>query len=65
MQHKKGIIVLIILAVVVFINFVSLIEEYMYLEKRQKAGNERWLQVEKRIINIENRVEELEDGKDG
>lgn len=62
MEHKKGIWILstiLILMIVFFIYDLIMAIDY---EQRKQSGNDRWKQVEERIIRIENKVEELENG---
>lgn len=54
---------IIVCFVILTINFVMNLAEQIDYEKRKDAGNERWEQVEKRIINIEKRVGVLENGR--
>lgn len=62
MEHRKGIWILstiLILMIVFFIYDLIMAIDY---EQRKQSGNDRWKQVEERIIRIENKVEELENG---
>lgn len=66
MSNKK-IKIIITLAITVFILllgnlFVSVRQEIDY-NKRKESGNDRWLQVENRILQIEEKVNEVQ--KDG
>lgn len=66
MSNKK-IKIIITLAIIVFILllgnlFVSVRQEIDY-NRRKKSGNDRWLQVENRILQIEEKVNEVQ--KDG
>lgn len=54
---------IIICFVILTINFVMNLAEQIDYEKRKDSGNERWKQVEERIINIEKRVGVLENGR--
>lgn len=54
---------IIICFIILTINFVMNLAEQIDYEKRKASGNERWEQVEKRIINIEKRVGVLENGR--
>lgn len=54
---------IIVCFVILTINFVMNLAEQIDYEKRKDSGNERWKQVEERIINIEKRVGVLENGR--
>lgn len=54
---------IIICFIILTINFVMNLAEQIDYEKRKDTGNERWKQVEERIINIEKRVGVLENGR--
>ena len=54
---------IIICFIILTINFVMNLAEQIDYEKRKDTGNERWKQVEERIINIEKRVGVLESGR--
>lgn len=54
---------IIVCFVILTINFVMNLAEQIDYEKRKASGNERWEQVEERIINIEKRVGVLENGR--
>lgn len=54
---------IIICFIILTINFVMNLAEQIDYEKRKDSGNERWKQVEERIINIEKRVGVLENGR--
>lgn len=66
MSNKK-IKIIITLAIIVFILllgnlFVSVRQEIDY-NRRKESGNDRWLQVENRILHIEEEIDEVQ--KDG
>lgn len=66
MSNKK-IKIIITLAIIVFVLllgnlFVSVRQEIDY-NRRKESGNDRWLQVENRILQIEEKVNEVQ--KDG
>lgn len=66
MSNKK-IKIIITLAIIVFMLllgnlFVSVRQEIDY-NRRKESGNDRWLQVENRILQIEEKVNEVQ--KDG
>lgn len=52
-QNKLYPVGLILVLVLLFINFISSIYEYVDYQKRIKSGNDRWKQVEQRIKQIE------------
>lgn len=58
-MDKKGkfiIIVFIVILVILVLNIVFSIYELSDYEARKEAGNQRWLQVENRILEIEEDV---------
>ena len=66
MSNKK-IKLIITLAIIVFVLllgnlFVSVRQEIDY-NRRKESGNDRWLQVENRILQIEEEIDEVQ--KDG
>ena len=50
----------IILAILIF-NMIVTISSMSDYETRKQSGNERWLQVENRILYTEQRVDKLEE----
>ena len=50
----------IILAILIF-NMIIAISSTSDYETRKQSGNERWLQVENRILHTEQRVDKLEE----
>ena len=66
-MNSKNIKIIITLAIIVFILllgnlFVSVRQEIDY-NRRKESGNDRWLQLENRILQIEEKVNEVQ--KDG
>ena len=59
-RNKVVIISLILVLVFLFINMISTIATTMDYEKRKESGNDRWKQVEERILKTENKVDTLE-----
>ena len=59
-RNKVMLVYLIVVLVFLFINMISTICTTIDYEKRKDSGNERWLQVENRILQTENKVETLE-----
>lgn len=63
MREKKDKIIIVGLIFVLTIlgfNFVETILQALDYEKRKDSGNERWFQVENRILQTEEKVKELE-----
>ena len=62
MSYKK-IGIIITLAIIVFVlllgNLVISIRQELDYNMRKESGNERWLQVENRILQIEEKVNEV------
>lgn len=64
MREKKDkiiIIGLIFVLIVLGFNIISSINQTLDYEKRKDSGNDRWLQVENRIIQSEEKVNKLEE----
>lgn len=63
MDRKDKIIVigLIFVLVVLAFNIIETIVQTVDYENRKDSGNDRWLQVENRIIQSEKRVNKLEE----
>ena len=66
-MSNKNIKIIITLAIIVFVLllgnlFVSVWQEIDY-NRRKESGNDRWLQVENRILQIEEEIDEVQ--KDG
>ena len=59
-KNKVMVVYLIVVLVFLFINMISTIWTTIDYEKRKDSGNERWLQVENRILQTEEKVETLE-----
>lgn len=59
-RNKLVIISLILVLVFLFINMISTITTTIDYEKRKESGNDRWKQVEERILQTENKVNTLE-----
>ena len=60
-RNKIIIILLILLLIILFFNFTYSIISAMDYEKRKESGNERWYQVENRIIQYEEKVNKIEE----
>ena len=65
MQHKTGTWILIFILLFLIFNFIYSFIMWIDYEQRKQAGNDRWRQVEDRILRIENKVEEIENGTNG
>lgn len=63
MEKKDKVIVagLILVLLFIFINIFSTFHTMYDYEERKKSGNERWLQVENRILQTEDKVNNLEE----
>ena len=63
MDRKDKVIImgLIFVLVVLAFNIISSINQTLDYEKRKDSGNDRWLQVENRIIQSEEKVNKLEE----
>ncbi len=64
MKDKKDkiiIIGLIFVLIVLGFNIISSISQTLDYEKRKDSGNDRWLQVKNRIIQSEEKVNQLEE----
>ena len=59
----KNKIVTFLLAILLFINFTTLIYDYNYIKNKSNQGNDRWHEVEIIIKDLEKRVEDLENGR--
>lgn len=60
-RDKVMIIGLIIILIFMLINIFSTVHTMYDYETRKDAGNERWLQVENRILQTEEKVNRLEE----
>ena len=63
MTNKKDRIIIvtsIVILIMLIFNFIETIYQLVDYEKRKDAGNDRWLQVENRILQTEEKVKELE-----
>lgn len=59
-EKVKSIVILIALLIIVTIDLVTNIAHNMAYNDQKAAGNARWEQVEKRIVEVERKVEELQ-----
>ena len=62
-MHKDKITIIGLIIVLVFLlfNMISTIINNIDYEKRKESGNDRWLQVENRIIQMEEKINTLEE----
>lgn len=60
MNRKIVIASTIFIMVLLFINIIFQFFSLIDIEKSKQSGNDRWLQVENRIISIERRLEKIE-----
>lgn len=65
MEHKKGILLLSFILLFLIANFIYSIVMLVDYEQRKDSGNDRWKQVEERILRIEDKVEAIKNGTDG
>lgn len=65
MEHKKGIWLLIFILLFLIANFIYSVVMLIDYEQRKESGNDRWKQVEERILRIEDKVEAIRNGTDG
>lgn len=56
---KIFVVGLIIVLIILFINIIYSVYEFFDYQSRVQSGNDRWLQVEERIIKIEKEVDSL------
>lgn len=59
-KDKIVIAVLVLILTILSINIVYTIYEMIDYEARKESGNNRWLQVENRILQTEEKVNKLE-----
>lgn len=62
MERRKGIWLLTFILLVLIANFIYSLFMLIDYEQRKDSGNDRWKQVEERILRIENKVEAIENG---
>lgn len=63
MERKDKVIVvgLVIVLAFILINIISTFNTMSDYEARKESGNERWKQVENRILQTEEKVQQLEE----
>lgn len=65
MEHRKGIWLLTFILLFLIANFIYSVVMLIDYEQRKESGNDRWKQVEERILRIEDKVEAIKNGTDG
>lgn len=65
MEHRKGIWLLTFILLFLIANFIYSVVMLIDYEQRKESGNDRWKQVEERILRIEDKVEAMRNGTDG
>lgn len=65
MEHKKGIWLLSFILLFLIANFIYSVVMLIDYEQRKDSGNDRWKQVEERILRIEDKVEAIKNGRNG
>ena len=60
-KDKVVVVGLIIVLLFIIINIISTVHTMYDYESRKESGNERWLQVENRILQTEDKVNMLEE----
>ena len=58
-KEKRIVIVCVIVLIFLAINFLTALHTFVGYNKSKQSGNERWKQVEQRIVTIENDVDRL------
>ena len=58
-KDKRIIAVCVLVLVFLIVNFVTALETFVGYNRSKASGNERWRQVEERIVRIETDVESL------
>lgn len=61
MNRKVVIISTIFIMVLLLVNIIFQSFSLIDIEKSKRSGNDRWLQVENRILRIEERIEKIEN----
>ena len=59
-RFDRSLFFLITILILLVLNFIYSISETIDYYERIKSGNDRWLQVENRIVSIEQKVNGLE-----
>ena len=61
MNRKVVIISTIFIMVLLLVNIIFQSVSLIDIEKSKRSGNDKWLQVENRILRIEERIEKIEN----
>ena len=64
MEKKRYIKILVVMAIAIIIlvcDIVFSVKQELDYEQRKQSGNDRWLQVENRIIQTEEKVNAIEE----
>ena len=63
MRKKDKVIIvgLVLVLVILAFNMIETVAQLIDYEKRKESGNERWFQVENRILQTEEKVNRLEE----
>lgn len=65
MKHNRSIWLLVFILILLIADFIYNSFMLIDYEQRKDSGNDRWKQVEERILRIENKVLELEENLGG
>lgn len=65
MKHNRSIWLLVFILILLIADFIYNSFMLIDYERRKDSGNDRWKQVEERILRIENKVLELEENLGG
>ena len=60
-KDKVIIVGLVLVLVILAFNMIETVAQLIDYEKRKESGNERWFQVENRILQTEEKVNRLEE----
>ena len=60
-KYIKLVILMIIVVIVLIIDIYFSIRQEIDYEKRKESGNDRWLQVENRILETEDKINAIEE----
>ena len=60
-KYIKLVILMIIVVIVLIIDIYFSVRQEIDYEKRKKSGNDRWLQVENRILETEDKINAIEE----
>ncbi len=60
-KYIKLVILMIIVVIVLIIDIYFSVRQEIDYEKRKESGNDRWLQVENRILETEDKINAIEE----